>query len=57
MSKRPKPTIKNRTHSEDKLKFMEQKLSQATLSQYQKRGYLRRFLAGHWPICHEVPTR
>jgi mono/diheme cytochrome c family protein len=52
-----KPTIKNITHSEDKLKFIEQKLAQPTLSQHQKRGYLRRFLAGHCAICHEVPTR
>jgi mono/diheme cytochrome c family protein len=57
MSKRPKPTIRNITYSEDKLKFIEQKLAQPSLSQYQKRGYLRRFLGGHCAICHEVPTK
>ena len=57
MLKRPKPTIKTIMYSEDKLKFIQQKLAKPTLSEYQKREYTRRFLGGHCAMCHEVPTK
>jgi mono/diheme cytochrome c family protein len=57
MLKRPKPTIKTIAYSEDKLKFIQQKLTRPTLSQFQKRQYLRRFIGGHCAVCHEVPTK
>lgn len=55
--KRPKPTIKAIVYSQDKLKFISQKLAKPTLSDYQKREYIRRFLGGHCATCHEVPTK
>ncbi len=44
-------------YSEDKLEFIRQKLALPTLSQYQRREYLRRIIGGHCAICHDVPTK
>ena len=43
-------------YSEDKLKFIEQKLAKPTLSEHQKREYIRSFVGGECAMCHEIPT-
>jgi hypothetical protein len=55
--KRPEPTIKAIPYSEDKLKFIGQKLANPSLSQYQRREYIRRYFGGECTICHEIPTK
>jgi hypothetical protein len=55
--KRPEPTIKDIAYSQNKLKFIGQKLTKPSLSQYQKREDIRRFVDGECTICHEVPTK
>ncbi|TLX86664.1 MAG: hypothetical protein E6L04_01655 [Thaumarchaeota archaeon] len=49
--KRPEPTIKAIAYSQDKLKFIGQKLANPSLSEYQKREYIRRFVGGECTMC------
>ena len=55
--KKTKTDFKAIVYLQDKLKFIGQKLAKPTLSEYQKREYIRRFLGGHSAMCHEVPTK
>lgn len=55
--KRPEPTIKAIAYSQDKLKFIGQKLANPSLSEYQKREYSRSFVGSECTMCHEIPTK
>jgi hypothetical protein len=57
MLNRPKRTFKNIIYTEDKLKFIEQKLAKPTLSEYQNTEYPRRFAGGECATYHKIPTK